>query len=1168
MSNVLLSKIFLKPVDRDIEGVIKADGATGLKTEVEEYVLTGEVERRLESFLSAYIDHASANGVWISGFFGSGKSHLLKMLALLLEQRKIEGCNIVEGFLAKCKQTNNEVLAGQIQKAVAIPSESILFNIDQKADVISKTQIDALVAVFVKVFDEHCGYYVKQPWIADFERRLDADGHFEEFQKQFEAAAGKSWDQGRTRINQVTAHVDTAYCKVTGATRTGVMDAYRNDYRLSIDDFAVHVQQYIAKKPKGFRLNFFVDEVGQYIADTPKLMTNLQTIAESLATRCNGQSWILVTAQEDMNMVVGEMNKKQANDFTKIQARFKERMKLTSQDVSEVIEKRLLAKDPDAVKPLEDIYREQSNNFNTMFDLADGSQTYRNYRDIAHFVDCYPFVPYQFVLFQSSIRNLSEANAFEGKHSSVGERSMLGVFQDVARQLSLFEVGQLATFDLMFAGLRQALKSQLHSAIGTAEKHLDNPLAIRLLKALFLVKYVREFKATTHNLTVLMLDSFKTNVAELRKQVQEALNLLETQTYVQRNGDLYEFLTNEEKDVETEIKNTDVETEVVAEALSKMLFDAALKGRSLRHSASGRDFNFTRKLDDKMFGRESELSIHFISPFHPHAEKIENLKLESGVRRELLVVLPPEDRLIRDLLLLKRTDKYIRQNLATTQKDSVKKILGEKQNTNSRRAAELETLVKELVGKARMYVGAAEVESNSADPVTRVTAGFDSLVESVYINLRMLQGINFSEGQISAILSSNQDSLFEHGVDTMLEAELELLSFVQREAQKGIRTTVKSVTDNFEKAPNGWPLLAIQCLLARVCARGKLEARKDGELLQEKTLAEAIKNTREHGNVILEPQIEYTGSQVRQLKEFYSEFFSEPAPAGETSALGKKVGERLATVAKDLQALISQKNVYPFMESLEDGQKKIAAIAKKPHKYFFMEFREDSEYLLDLKENLLDPVRQFMSGSMKDIYSQAQEFLTTHRANLEHISETEVASLRSLLGQAKCYVGNTMQSAKAALTKLLKDVQEKVEQERQEAAMEISSLRTKLESLPEFSKLKPDQQLETVQPFETVITRIGEEPLIAVIRDVRRRFVEKTYPAILEKLTQPPVVIEDSKAGGGDPIPPAGKIIGAKTLTVKFNKPMVTTEYEAEEYIAALKTAIIEELDKGNRIQV
>jgi len=290
MANLLLNTIFLKPVDRDIEGVIKADGESGLKTEVEEYVLTGEVERRLESFLSAYNNYASANGVWISGFFGSGKSHLLKMLALLLERRTIDGCDILEEFRRKCAQAGNEILAGLIEKAVGIPSESILFNIDQKADVISKQQLDALVAVFVKVFDEHCGYYGKQPWIADFERKLDQDGHFQTFQEEFEKAAGRSWENGRQRINQVTDAIDTAYQKVTGARKSGVVDAYRNDYRLSIEDFAEQVQQYIAMKPKGFRLNFFVDEVGQYVAGTPKLMTNLQTIAESLATRCNGQA--------------------------------------------------------------------------------------------------------------------------------------------------------------------------------------------------------------------------------------------------------------------------------------------------------------------------------------------------------------------------------------------------------------------------------------------------------------------------------------------------------------------------------------------------------------------------------------------------------------------------------------------------------------------------------------------------------------------------------------------------------------------------------------------------------------------------------------------------------------------------------------------------------------
>ncbi len=82
---------------------------------------------------------------------------------------------------------------------------------------------------------------------------------------------------------------------------------------------------------------------------------------------------------------------------------------------------------------------------------------------------------------------------------------------------------------------------------------------MRLLKTLFLVKYVKEFKASVRNLCVLMFDSFEQDLSALREDVQEALNLLEQQTYIQRNGELYEYLTDEEKDIEEEIKSTEIE---------------------------------------------------------------------------------------------------------------------------------------------------------------------------------------------------------------------------------------------------------------------------------------------------------------------------------------------------------------------------------------------------------------------------------------------------------------------------------------------------------------------------------------------------------------------------------------------------------------------------------
>ena len=94
-------------------------------------------------------------------------------------------------------------------------------------------------------------------------------------------------------------------------------------------------------------------------------MTNLQTIAESLATKCRGRSWIIVTAQEDMDSVMGELGKQESNDFSKIQARFANRMKLTSQTWAEVIQERLLSKNETGINDLSALYHDQVNNFKT-----------------------------------------------------------------------------------------------------------------------------------------------------------------------------------------------------------------------------------------------------------------------------------------------------------------------------------------------------------------------------------------------------------------------------------------------------------------------------------------------------------------------------------------------------------------------------------------------------------------------------------------------------------------------------------------------------------------------------------------------------------------------------------------------------------------------------------
>ena len=333
-----IRQIFEKPIDRPIEGVIKADDEASLRTELGEYVITKEIEGHLGKFLDAYVNYETANGAWISGDFGSGKSHLLKMLALLMENRIVDGISAYDLFEEKC--ADNAILAGDLRRAVAIPSKSILFNIDQKADVIVKEQIDALLSVFQKVFDETCGYYGKQPHIAQFERDLDGRGVLTTFKAAYQRQTNKPWERGREEYILEGANIARAYAEATGLHQSegqGVLIRYRQDFRLSIEDFAQKVKDYIDKQGPTFRLNFLVDEIGQYIAGNVKLMTNLQTIPESLSTKCRGRSWVIVTAQQDMETVIGDMTQRQEIDFSKIQDRLKIRMPLNSGDVAEVI---------------------------------------------------------------------------------------------------------------------------------------------------------------------------------------------------------------------------------------------------------------------------------------------------------------------------------------------------------------------------------------------------------------------------------------------------------------------------------------------------------------------------------------------------------------------------------------------------------------------------------------------------------------------------------------------------------------------------------------------------------------------------------------------------------------------------------------------------------------
>ena len=547
----------------------------------------------------------------------------------------------------------------------------------------------------------------------------------------------------------------------------------------------------------------------------------------------------------------------------------------------------------------------------------------------------------------------------------------------------------------MFAGIQAALKSEIQSSIHTAAKNLENPFAVKVLKALFLVKYVEEFKPTLRNIRVLMQSHFQCDLPALDRDLETALNLLEREVYIQRHGELYDFLTDEEKQVEQAIRSVEVDNQDIADELNKIIFDQLIKNNKIRCDAIKHDYSFTRKLDDRIFGRERELAIHVVTPFHPEYEKIDSVKLQAMGRFELLVVLPAKDRLIQDLTRYLQTSKYISQNISVTQKDSIKRILGDKAHANKERHANLVDEARDLLVAADLFVANDEVESGSKDPQTRINEGFEQLVAHVYTNLKMLRGVSYSDTQIESFVQGNDTDLF--GGTELSEAESEMLNYIQRKKSKGMATSIKTLVEAFEQRPYGWPLAAIQCVLAKLCGRHKVDATSDSESLEGGKLTESIKKTQRHGNVLLEPQTVYAPSQIRKVKDFINEFFDVPAKSNEPKTLGAECAERFKGLHEILNDFHLQQKVYPFVGVLAEPVRQCKEYSTKTFKFFFDDFSHDVvDGLHAVKEETLEPMREFMSGKGVEIYTEGTTFLAEQGANLRGWAEPVVPARHPL----------------------------------------------------------------------------------------------------------------------------------------------------------------------------
>ena len=996
-----IAEMFVKPIDRDIKGVIKVgqDDQDNIFQELDEYVVTKELMKHFRNFFESYKSgingHTDKMGVWISGFFGSGKSHFLKILSYLLENKDVNGKKAIE-FFTDGSKLNDPMIIANIRLAENISTDVILFNIDSKSESNSKSSKDAIIDVFMKVFNEMQGFCGSLPFLADLERRLSDDGAYDGFKTKFLEVSGGPWEDAREDFY----FIQDELVKVLSAQGIMSEEAARIwcenapvSYTLSIEKFANLIGKYCESKGKDHHVVFLVDEIGQYIADDAHLMLNLQTVTEDLGTACGGKAWVIVTSQQDIDSIVTV----KGNDFSKIQGRFDTRLSLSSSNVDEVIRKRILAKTDTGRLTLQLLYDQKDSVIKNLITFS-GEVEKKLYRDRDEFAGVYPFIPYQFNLL-GQVLTAVRTHSSSGKNLAEGERSMIALFKESAMTLMEKSEGALVPFYVFYNALDQFIDHTHRIVIKQGEENTKlQPMDVELLKILFMIKHVKEIKANTENLTTLMVSNINDDRINLRKKVDASLSRLITQTLIQKNGEGYMFLTNEEQDINRAIQNETVEMGEIINEAATIIFQEIIKENKYRYN-NRYNFPYNQIVDGRFFknSQSADMGVHIITPYNDQDYQTESLRMLSAQNPEVLVHLPSDATFLDEIMETLKISKFMTKQGVALDKNfgSIKRA---KQDELIEKKQRIRIFIEEAIKNADLYVCGGQTTIASKDPETRINDALSKLVNTRYNKLYYME-TQPSASDIEAIFKMSNLINSNHpatqaanslALDDMVNA-IELLSH-------HTKISLKSLLKYFSDAPYGFIDWDVRWLVAMLFKQGKVSLILNSETLSPldadpKELLKILSKNDYAEKLLIEKRNHPPERQIKAVKEVMKVLFSMTSVSDEEDTIIKTFKTKLAYKSGEIKNLLVEYRIeprFPGNEVLLNAEKMFNEIINITNALVFFKFiDEHCDDLLDIADDI-EPVISFFGSEQKEILKKAFKDMDIYEKSKNYIVDQEL----------------------------------------------------------------------------------------------------------------------------------------------------------------------------------
>ncbi len=1169
-----LSQIYERRIDRTIDAAVTVSNRNTqtVDNEITEYVFTQELIEKLYSFLDILM-HKKTNrtGVWINGYYGSGKSHFIKYIDYCLSEstrsrafehfiKTVQEEEKKDTFFSEATSSKITNLRNYIEKNQV---ETITFNVEDETD---DGTGERLTRIFINMLNRKRGYNSDNiPLAILLEKELDKKGVFEAFQKVLKEDYNFTWKGNEQNYAGMALDtVLTAAKKVAPWLDTSSLYNRINDsqtYKVGINSTLIpELRDYLKGKDKSYRLLFLVDEISQYIGKNRDVLLNFQNIIERVSEDLDNMVWIACTAQQTLDDVTQGVGSEDAKDeFGKILGRFPAefRVSLESSDPAYITQKRVLDKNATGRVAVENLYRTNKDAIESQFKMH--HDLYRGYSNEDEFVLAYPFVPYQFKLI-AHVFDAFQSLQFVIKEVKNNERSVLGISHFTAKKLANEEVGYIVPFDAFFnEQFNTNLTHRGRRAI-SAGKDLPylktNPFAERVLNTLFMISNLSEavrrtFPSNIENLAKLLMTDIDSNRLQLQNKVKEALDKLMDENIIREENNSYFFFNEDEMDVKLQVQNTHLNYEDRLEEMDKIL-RPIMKVESRVHFGQN-DFRVAFLIDDKEILRNGDIRIKVMLMDKAKAET----KAFGNPNDTLLICVNEwfgDDELLKkEFEQYAKTEKYLRNNGDSSQGIREQTL----NNFRGRNATLKDKIINKLTARfpeTRFVSGQQLIEPTEING-TKSTDRYKNVVtkhlENFYKYHQLAEGYCDNGADLKKkIPGIKTQFITDNGLSP---AENRVNDHI---TSMGNAVSVEDLIKVFSKEPYGWKdiqVIHILVMLQKKKVR-EFDYRGKARYPMDEFVNKAL-ITSERQVLIVKQGEAIPAEVIETAKASYKEIFNtEPPVKSDGNELFEAMLDKVITFRSSVESQAESYIRFPFRKVFHNFHTQLEELETiRDPKRFFEKLNTDKD-LLKASSDQCKQLGDFLARALPE-YEKMKAFLDRNTENLDALpagNKEKTDWLVSFFAKEDPTADfrtarKTFDELKTAISEKLKELHEEVLLVYAEVfdSLETELTNHKLDASTIGSrphKLDALKKLESISSLRLAIKEAGSFKslqLEKIIAEVNRRKGPES------KAEEPPVKYKPGKSS-------------------KFS--IISTQQELDEYLAGLRADMEKMLKEKKKI--